>query len=399
MNILYLCDEYPPGRHGGIGTAVKVLGEEMVKKGHTVVVAGFYDWGYGEEDMYESEGVMVYRFRRGLSSNLLYKQDSLFVRAVYKLFTITGIFERDIKRSLKKYKLFLEELISEHNIDIVEIPDYNDYMRFCKDVVLFPKLPVPTIIKAHGGITYFNKEENVSVPKQIWKMEHELLMQADGVCAVSNYTASKTAAYLDYPRPIKTLYNGLPVPAIKNVKKVAKRVIFTGTLIHKKGIDELLQAWNTVHEKMPDAELYIFGKGPVEKLKMLLSEDALKTVFFKGHVPREELYAELGEAMVGVFPSLAESFGLAPLETLICGTAVIYSRLHAGPELIENNVSGILVDPSNINEIAEKIIYLLNNPEVCDNIVRNGRRVVEERFNISVVADENIEYYRTVIAQ
>src|ERR1700761_9021534 len=110
MNILYLCDEYPPGRNGGIGTVVQLLGREMVRQGHNVIVAGFYDWGYGGEDYFEDEGVKVYRFRRALSSNLLHKQDVLPVRIAYKLFKSLGIFEYDIKKSIVKYGAFLEKL-------------------------------------------------------------------------------------------------------------------------------------------------------------------------------------------------------------------------------------------------------------------------------------------------
>jgi len=74
MNILYICDEYPPGKHGGIGTAVQLLARTMVQRGHNVVVAGFYDWGYGGDDHFEDQGVLVYRFRRVLSSKFFEKQ-------------------------------------------------------------------------------------------------------------------------------------------------------------------------------------------------------------------------------------------------------------------------------------------------------------------------------------
>ena len=99
MNILYLCDEYPPGRHGGIGTAVQLLAREMVQQGHKVIVAGFYEWGYGQKDEFEDMGVKVYRFRRGLDTRLLADKESLTVRAAYKVMFLSGIFQKDINRS------------------------------------------------------------------------------------------------------------------------------------------------------------------------------------------------------------------------------------------------------------------------------------------------------------
>ena len=71
MNILYLCDEYPPGRHGGIGTSVRLLARQMAKMGHHVVVAGLYGPGYGGANEFSDEGVKVYRFRRGYDFDFL----------------------------------------------------------------------------------------------------------------------------------------------------------------------------------------------------------------------------------------------------------------------------------------------------------------------------------------
>jgi len=63
MNVLFICEEYPPGKNGGIGTMVRMLGREMVKQGHNVYVAGLYPHGYGEADYEEDEGVKVWRLR------------------------------------------------------------------------------------------------------------------------------------------------------------------------------------------------------------------------------------------------------------------------------------------------------------------------------------------------
>ena len=70
MNILYICDEYPPGKNGGIGTMVQVLGRELVKQGHNVHVAGLYGYRYGSSDYEEDKGVRVYRLRYGLNLRL-----------------------------------------------------------------------------------------------------------------------------------------------------------------------------------------------------------------------------------------------------------------------------------------------------------------------------------------
>src|ERR1700744_319828 len=100
MNILYLCDEYPPGPHGGIGTSVQLLAREMAKQGHKVVVAGIYSPGYGGEDEVTDEGVKVSHYRRHWDGKWFEKRESVAVRAVNRLLKDLGFVQRDIKNSL-----------------------------------------------------------------------------------------------------------------------------------------------------------------------------------------------------------------------------------------------------------------------------------------------------------
>lgn len=400
MNILFLCDEYPPGRHGGIGTVVQLLARELVQQGHKVVVAGFYDWGYCGEDEFDDRGVKVYRFRRLLSSGLLKKQDSLPVRAFYKAMELSGIFQADVKYSLKKYKAFLDNIIQQHEIDIIEMTDYHDYIRFCNKTVLFPEMTLPTVVKLHGSITYFSREAGETVAPYIYEIERDVLMKADKVVSVSEYTAKHTAEYLDYPEHIDVLYNGIDLPEIdKPITKKPGKVVFTGTLLPKKGIYSLVQAWNKVIEKHPKSELFVFGKGPIDKIKELLSTKALPTVHFEGHVPRKVLFEHLAEANMAVFPSFAECFALGPMEAMACNTAVIYSTRTSGPELIDHMIDGVLADPADIDDLADNICNLLEKPDICSRLAQAGKQKIIEHFSMPVIAGKHVQYYESVINQ
>lgn len=400
MNILLICDEYPPGPHGGIGTVVQLQARTMAQKGHNVVVAGFYNIDYGGEDEFEDEGVKVFRFRRMLSSSFFEKRDTLAVRGAMKLLTKSGIAAADIKISLKKYGHFLNELVKRYNIQIVEMPDYNDYIRFCKSEVHFPVLKVPVIVKLHGSMTYFNEEAGKPTPHYVRKTEQAILANADAVVSVSRYTADKTAMYLDYHRPITVLYNGIDVPAVnKNTTKVKGRVIFTGSLVEKKGIYQLIKAWGSVVQQIPGARLDVYGKGPVQKIAMLLPEFARGTVSFKGHVDRKQLLADLASAEVAIFPSYAECFALAPMEAMACGTAVVYTKRTSGTELIDHGVNGMLVDPDNVEDISGTLITLLTDETLCKKLAGNGKSRVENMFNIHSIVDKHIVFYKKVIDQ
>lgn len=398
MNILLICDEYPPGKHGGIGTAVQLMARTMVKMGHTVVVAGFYHYGYGGADEFEDEGVKVFRFRQMLASAAFKNQDSLAVRIVTRVLSMAGIFEWDIKKSMNKYAQFLQNIIRDYKIDIAELPDYHDYMRFCNHVVHFPKLSIPSIVKLHGSMTYFNEEAGAKTPKHIREMETMILNNADAVASVSQYTAEKTAQYLQYQHPVAILYNGINIPEKNTLSpKVKGMVVFTGSLVEKKGIYPLMKAWNIIIAQCPYAKLYIFGKGVVEKMQVLLDKNARDTVYFKGHVSREELYQNLALAEVAVFPSFAETFGLAPVEAMACGTAVVFSKLTSGPEIVQDGVTGLLVEPRDEVDIAEKVINLLADEDFNSKLALAGKAYVANVFNINIVAQKHIEFYDQVI--
>jgi glycosyltransferase involved in cell wall biosynthesis len=400
MNILYICDEYPPGRHGGIGTSVQVLAREMARQGHHVVVAGFYDWGYGGEDVFDDQGVKVYRFRRKLAAPLFKKQDKLFGKILYKLLNITRVFEADIKASMKDYGRFLENLIREHHIEVAEIPDYLDYVRFCRSYVAFPKLSVPSLIKLNGSFTYFAREEGSFLPQHIWQMDHDHISAGEKVCGVSKYTADKTAAYINYGRTIDVVHNAIDTKnynAVAGALKKRNKVTYTGTLVRKKGIYQLAQAWNRVIEQRPDAELWVYGKGDIQKVVSYLSPAAKDSVKFPGHVSREQLALSLAESNIAIFPSYAECFALAPMEAMACGTAVIFSRRTSGPELIQHNENGLLIEPDNINEIAENILHLLNNPAECDRLAAKGQEHVRQNLDAKIIAGQNLEHYKRLV--
>ena len=399
MNILLICDEYPPGKHGGIGTAVRLQANALSRLGHNVYVAGLYEWGYGEQDMYDDNGVQVFRFRMGLASGIFKKQDALWVRALYKLLHLTGIFQWDIQRSLKKYKKEIEALISRHKIDIIEMPDFHNYRRYCKNYVEPVRFTVPTIVKVHGSITYIAKENSTAVPAHIYDMEKQMFQNASAICSVSKYGGDKVKKYFELDNDYHVIHNGIDTAKLTPVDvKDEHKVVFTGTLNENKGIYQLMKAWNIVADKNKNARLHIYGKGPVQKIKSLLSANAKDTVQFLGHVDHATLFHELGTAGVCIFPSYAENFALAPMEAMASGAAIVYTKRASGAELINDGVDGLLVDPDDVEGIADSILKLLSNKNIRDRIAKMGQEKVVKEFDINVIAREHIDYYTSILA-
>jgi len=400
MNILYLCDEYPPGPHGGIGTYVQLIARQMVKLGHKVTVAGLYSRGYGGADEFEDNGVKVFRYRWGIDGRWFENRQSLSVRIVNRVLLDAGITQQDIKKSLAIYQEKLEHIVASGQIDIIEMPDYIDYIRFCSSYMPFPELSVPVVVKLNGSITYFSAEAGKQVAPHVLKMEQHILTSAAAVSSASAYTAAKSASYLSYSKFIKVLYNGIDtnIAIESNAAHNDKQVVFTGSLVQKKGVFQLAKAWNIVIKEIPDARLLVLGKGVIGKVASFLHDYAKGTVTFKGHVNKDELYTCLAHSAVAVFPSYAEAFALAPLEAMACGIAVINSNRTSGPELIDDGINGLLVDPDDVEQLASAIINLLNEPEKRQQLALAGNEKVKQCFDIDIVARQTLQFYQEVLA-
>jgi glycosyltransferase involved in cell wall biosynthesis len=210
--------------------------------------------------------------------------------------------------------------------------------------------------------------------------------------------------------PIEIIYNsiGIDNPIGQKInKRELNKVIFTGTLMKIKGVFPLFEAWPEVVSKIPQATLHLFGKDSFNEsgisVKALLLQNLmpqlLETVTFYGHVSRQQVFKELNTASVAVFPSITETFGLGPAEAMAQGCPTIFTKLASGPEIINNGVNGILVDPFNPKEIAEAIIRILADKNLAQKIGFEGRKSVENRFSNDVILQQNEKMYQKVIAE
>jgi len=334
MKACFVCSEYPPSLHGGIGTYTRVLGRALRRRGHDVRVIGIYPEGQNEPMHQDDEGVQVWRITEPSGTGG-------WIAARYRLFDMVRQWSRN------------------GDIDFVEVPDYAGWSAG------WHRLPVPVISRLHGAATYFAAETGGTVrPLTRW-LENRSLRRADFVCSVSRYTARRTEAIFGLPAGIETvLYNPIELsPAPPWNDRSPHDVMFTGTLTAKKGVVELIRAWPQVLKQCPDARLHMYGKDTIldngdsmmARLKTELGAHN-QAVAWHGHVLREELLSALATARVAVFPSFSESLGLAALESMACGCPTVYTSRGPGPEVAEHGrerVGGDHVVPGGDEQLGE----------------------------------------------
>lgn len=372
--ICFICHEYPPDMQGGIGTFTQIVGRALVQMGWSVRVLGFQSRHYSGAALCNDNGVKVYRFP-------LPARDFLDVQAITMLY-----------RTVKKWALSGE-------IDIVECPDAEGWMAG------WPSLPIPVISRVHGSSTYFARELNRPLKTLNRWRERLSLRRSDAWCAVSAYAASKTQRLFELSPPACVSHVPVKVPVVVDpATRSTNRVVYTGTLTPKKGIERLIEAWPAVVSQIEAAELHIYGKDTrkaklsmTEELRSRLPKGIRSSVHFHGHCQRTEVLDALNTAALAVFPSYAEAFAFAPLEAMACGCPTIYSTRTSGPELMESGKDGILIDPDAPGEISDAIISLLSGPDLRLRLGRNGRSRVENNFTVTKLVPAIDDFYRTCI--
>jgi glycosyltransferase involved in cell wall biosynthesis len=148
--------------------------------------------------------------------------------------------------------------------------------------------------------------------------------------------------------------------------------LFTGTVEPRKNLQRLVAAWNSISSiERNDVKLIIVGVTGwhVEDLiKQSISDSATE---FRGFVNDNSLSDLMSNAMVFVYPSLYEGFGLPVLEAMAQGIPVLTSNVGATKEIAEG--AALLIDPSNTDSIRSGLLRLLNDAQLRDSLSKKGR--------------------------
>jgi glycosyltransferase involved in cell wall biosynthesis len=145
-------------------------------------------------------------------------------------------------------------------------------------------------------------------------------------------------------------------------------VLFVGTLEPRKGLDDLLAVWRSIASPKPRLVL-CGGSGWGTNLSVtnLAGEEGIELT---GFVDRERLRELYRRAMLFVYPSRFEGFGIPPLEAMACGTAVIATRTGAIPEFAGD--AALLVNPGDREALREALVRALGSRSLRQELAANG---------------------------
>ena len=148
----------------------------------------------------------------------------------------------------------------------------------------------------------------------------------------------------------------------------SKRVVAVGRYSWQKGFDMLIDAWKIVSARHPDWHLDIYGSGDNISYQKLADELCLSSSV-TCHKSVDYVYEKYSESSIYVLSSRYEGFGLVLVEAMGTGLPVVSFACPCGPrDIIEDGVSGYLVEAGDVRKMAEKICYLIENRDVRESM-------------------------------
>ncbi|WP_440947230.1 glycosyltransferase family 4 protein [Methanosarcina sp. T3] len=212
-------------------------------------------------------------------------------------------------------------------------------------------------------------------------------------------TAAKNfmSAELGVKREIRVVNVGVDSEVFKPLLS-ANRYLKTGDLkiltvarLHEyKGLEYLIEAMQKVAHQIPEAHLYILGKGSEEqnlkKLKETLELERNVT-FISESIPNYKMPELYSECDIYVQPSIIEPYGIAVLEAMACGKPVVGTKVGGMLDTIKDGECGFLVDSRSPDQLADKIL-LLGDGALCEEFGKAARTRVQDRFDWIKIAYE-----------
>ena len=177
--------------------------------------------------------------------------------------------------------------------------------------------------------------------------------------------------------------------------------VYLGRLVFYKNVEVVLKPFKIVAKEFPDAKLIIAGDGPhKESLQKLTKKlGIIHNISFVGYVTPQQKTKLLAESNALLFPSVIEGFGLVMLESFQQKRPVLVSDIPPMSDIIQNNKTGLVIDPHDEKRWADAIIQLIKNPSLSDEMGKVGNQVLKAEYNQELFYERILKMYNDVLSK
>ena len=192
------------------------------------------------------------------------------------------------------------------------------------------------------------------------------------IITVSNFTMNEIIAYTNITSNITVVKNGIDKfwKSNKSYKK-SRNIIYVGNIRKHKNVSLLIDSFKNINDS--SFKLLLIGSSNNYLKKNNFNNENIK---FIDKVDREKLVEYYNNARLLVLPSKYEGFGFTPLESMACDCPALVSDFSAIREICKDGAYYFNLDKK--DDLKNKIINLLNNDQVCDNLIKKGREIVKQ---------------------
>ncbi len=368
MHVVFICNEYPPPPVGGIGSVVATLADRYVAAGHEVSIIGLCD----EPGFAEDNGVRIYRLAwpRPLK------------------FTMWLSARRALRRELAA-------LHARQPIHVIEWPDYQGWF--------WRPIPgVTDLVRLHGTHAVLWHVDACPRDRVMETFEIRMLRRVPNWIGCSQWITDVTKQVSRWtPEKNAVIYNPVDVESFLPGEREPGPpiVMYVGGLKRQKGAIHLVHIARQVWKTLPETR-FMFAGPPADLDERDIRAETGETsdrLIFTGGLPQHEIADRLRRASLLVAPSFFEAFSIAWIEALASGVPVVGTNLVAGPEIVRDGVDGLLADPRNTEDFAEKIVRLLKDDTLRRKMGEAGRARAVREFAPNVVAEKSLSFYRECI--
>lgn len=371
MRITYVCNEYPPRPHGGIGTYYQRCARALVRTGHEVTVVGIGD----ETSVTDDQGVRVHSLKR------------------YPVRPLAQFGNR------KRLYDWLRRSVMRGETDVIQIPEFQGMLPYPLD-------GCPVVVRLHMSETIIRAHRGGRARYLFRRFEWGTLNRHRNWMACSQHVLDKTIdAFGIEPDSATVVFSPLASNGLAQPPDwlPAQYVLFAGRVSRGKGAILLAEAARTFLDVHPD--LHLVYAGPVlrddarqtdDVIREIIGPDHSERVHFTGRLPNGVILALMKRARAFVFPSALEGFGQVLSEAMSMECPPITFATPPFTEFITDGTNGILVEPGSATALAEAVDEIVRCPDKRDRMGATARTIIQTLCSEEAAISSTLEFYETV---